>query len=116
MLVRAASLAAVVAVTSAIAFPGALGCRAVEPTNRPVEACIRSCNARASRQCSEAECSRGCEFILDRLVERETDNVVACVARGSRRCTDVVWADCAARIGPHLDGGPPAPPPPLEEE
>ena len=41
--------------------------------------------------------------------------VIACVARNPRRCTDVVWADCAARIGPHADGGPPAPPPPPDE-
>ena len=44
-----------------------------------------------------------------RGVERETDTVVSCVASAPRRCTDVVWADCAAHVGPHLDGGPPAP-------
>lgn len=117
MLARVASSLFVVAVACAVSLsPASLGCRAVEPTNRPVETCMKACTARASRQCSEAECNRGCEFILDRLAERETDNVVACVARNSRRCTDVVWADCAARIGPHLDGGPPAPLPPVEED
>ena len=57
----------------------------------------------------------GCEFILDRLLEKEGDNVIACVARRSRRCSVVVWADCAAHVGPHADGGPAAPVP-LEEE
>jgi hypothetical protein len=98
---------------AAIASLGA--CRAVEPTNKPVDTCERSCEARASRQCSTSECERGCEFILDRLVEKETDNVIACVSRGPRRCSDVVWAECAASIGPHLDGGPPAPPPPPDD-
>jgi hypothetical protein len=93
-----------------------ISCRALDPPNKPIDACVASCNARASRNCSEAECGRGCEFILDRLVEKEMNNVIACVARTPRRCTDVVWADCAAHIGVHADGGPPAPPPPSEDE
>jgi hypothetical protein len=93
-----------------------LACRAVEPTGGLVERCVRDCNAKASRSCSDAECVRGCEFILDRLVEKETKNVLACVARKPRRCTDVVWAECAAHIGAHADGGPPPPPPPEEYE
>jgi hypothetical protein len=93
-----------------------LACRAVEPENRPIGACIRACAKKASRQCSEAECERGCELALDRFVEREGENVIACVAASPRRCTDVVWADCAAHIGPHADGGPPGPAPPVEEE
>jgi hypothetical protein len=103
---------------AALAFATVLvsACRAVEPTNRPVAACVAACNARASRQCSAPECERGCEFILDRLVEREADPVVSCVARQSRRCADVVWADCAAHVGPHSDGGPPAPSPPSQED
>jgi hypothetical protein len=55
-------------------------------------------------------------MILDRIVERESEKVIVCVASGPRRCTDVVWADCAAHVGPHADGGPPGPPPPSEEE
>ncbi len=90
-------------------------CRAVDPSNRVVESCEAKCNRQISRECSEAECNRGCEFILDRLVERETDNVLACVAKRARRCTDVVWAECAARIGVHADGGPPAPPAPKDD-
>lgn len=93
-----------------------LACRALEPSNRPLDVCRRSCERKAKLQCSHAECERGCEFILDRLIEREGDRVIDCVASGQRRCSDVVWADCATRIGPHVDGGPPAPPPPAEEE
>jgi hypothetical protein len=104
---------ALLGVPIAVAAPGA--CRAVEPTNKPVDACIHACQTRASRQCAPTECERGCEFILDRLVEKETDTVVACVAKLPRRCTDLVWADCAAQVGPHIDGGPPAPPPPQED-
>lgn len=90
--------------------------QAVEPANKPIDTCVRSCKSRASRNCSEGECMRGCEFVLDRLLEREGDNVIACVARRPRRCTDTVWADCAAHIGVHADGGPPPPPPPQEED
>jgi hypothetical protein len=106
-------LAALVAVA---VFASVTSCRALEPKNRPLDTCEASCKARASRQCSDDECMRGCEFILDRIVEREGDAVIACVAKGNRRCSDIVWADCAARVGVHADGGPPAPPPPPEEE
>lgn len=92
------------------------GCRVGVPTNRPIETCVKACNTRASRQCSESQCERGCEFILDRLIEKEMDNVIACMARTVRSCTDVVWADCAAHVGVHADGGPPPPPPPVEED
>ena len=106
---------AVIALSAGL--PPLLGCgRALEPASRPIDTCRQGCKAKASRQCSEAECERGCEFILDRIVEKESDNVLACVARNPRRCTDVVWADCAARIGVHADGGPPAPPPPKEDD
>lgn len=87
-------------------------CNANAPLGRPVQTCTDTCKDRASAQCSDGECARGCEFILDRVIEREAENVIACVARTARRCTDVVWADCAVRVGPHADGGPPAPPPP----
>jgi len=108
---------AAVALGGLLLAPALGGCgRALEPENRPIDTCVRACKTRASRQCSEAECGRGCEFILDRIVEKESDNVIACVARTSRRCGDVVWADCATKIGVHADGGPPAPPPPADEE
>jgi len=77
--------------------------------------CQASCEKKADRHCSSAECYRGCELILDRIIERESDNVIACVARHPRRCSDVVWADCASRVGVHADGGPPGPPPPKED-
>ena len=96
--------------------PSASACRALEPSNKPVDACVQACSARASRQCSEAECGRGCEFVLDRLVENEMDVVVGCVARSNRRCADMVWAECASHVGAHADGGPPLLPPPLEDE
>src|SRR5262245_26990321 len=115
-MLRPASAAAAVALAFASLVGGALSCRALEPSNRPLDTCRKSCERRAERQCSSAECERGCEFILDRIVERESDNVIACVAKYARRCTDVVWADCATRIGPHADGGPPPPPPPVDEE
>jgi hypothetical protein len=54
-------------------------------------------------------------MILDRIIERETHHVIACVARQTRRCADVVWAECAANIGAHADGGPPGPPPPADD-
>jgi hypothetical protein len=106
----------VLALGAAALVPGLHGCRVGTPSNRPIEACMNACTARAARQCSEADCARGCELILDRLVEKEMDNVIACMARTPRRCTDVVWADCAAHVGVHADGGPPAPLPPVEEE
>jgi hypothetical protein len=104
-----------VGLAAAGALVGAASCRVLDPPNQPVETCVQSCTARARRQCTDGECERGCQFVLDRLVEREGDKVVACVARQARRCADPVWAECAAMIGPHLDGGPPAPPPPDDE-
>jgi hypothetical protein len=48
-------------------------------------------------------------LVLDRLIEREGDKVVACLANATPRCDERTWAACAARVGPHVDGGPPAP-------
>lgn len=116
MLARGA-VVLVLALAGGALAPSLGGCgRALEPENRPIDGCVRSCKARASQQCSESECYRGCEFILDRILEKESDNVLACIARTSRRCTDVVWADCATKIGVHADGGPPVAPPLPEEE
>jgi hypothetical protein len=97
-----------------VAVPSA--CRIYEPSNRPLDQCRLHCVNKAGRECSEGECGRGCEMILDRIVERESDHVIACVAASARRCSDVVWADCAARVGFHADGGPPVPVGPLPEE
>jgi hypothetical protein len=93
-----------------------LACRALEPSNRPIDTCRSSCETKAKRQCTDVQCERGCEMILDRIIERESERVIACVASSVRRCTDVVWADCAARVGVHADGGPPGPPPPPDDE
>lgn len=95
---------------------GSASCRVFEPSNKPLDGCRRSCEAKAKRQCTEQQCERGCELILDRIVERESENVIACVAASPRRCTDVVWAECGVRVGVHADGGPPAPAPPPEED
>ncbi|MBX3218143.1 MAG: hypothetical protein KF850_39420 [Labilithrix sp.] len=106
-----------VLVAAGVAALGApVSCRVFEPSNTPIDACRRSCESKAKRQCNAAECERGCEFILDRLVEREGENVIACVASSPRRCTDVVWAECAAKVGVHADGGPPGPPPPPDDD
>jgi hypothetical protein len=94
----------------------AWSCRATEPANRPLDRCRASCEAKAKRQCTAAQCERGCEMILDRILEREGENVIRCVAKGPRICTDVVWADCATHIGVHADGGPPAPAPAPDDE
>ncbi len=91
-----------------------------EPSDRPDVACARACDKRAGTQCTADECSRGCAFILDRLAEHEQDDVIACIAKGTspgpatpgkKVCDDRAWADCAASIGVHADGGPPSPPP-----
>lgn len=89
-----------------------LGCDPPPPRG-PETACAASCASRAP-ECGPDRCRRGCNLVLDRLVEREGDGVVACVARTGGACDDRTWARCAARVGPHADGGPPAPPPPKE--
>jgi hypothetical protein len=100
-----------------LVFVGAVfSCRALEPANRPLDRCRASCEAKAKRQCTAAQCERGCEMILDRILEREGENVIACVAKGPRICTDVVWADCASHIGVHADGGPPGPAPATDDD
>jgi hypothetical protein len=114
VLARAASVVSILVLVGGVLL--VMSCQALSPANKPIDACVHSCTTHASRSCSDAECGRGCEFILDRLLEKEMNNVIACVVRTPRRCTDVVWADCAVHIGVHADGGPPAPPPPAEEE
>ena len=90
-------------------------CRAMEPTNKPIDMCMKYFEKHASRQCAERECERGCELILDRMLEKEGEGVVKCVGRQARRCGDVVWAECASHVGVHADGGPPGPPPPADD-
>ena len=86
------------------------------PQGKREAACQDDCKAHA-KNCDEDHCARGCRFILDRLVENEGHNVVTCVTQ-AKTCEDPVWADCAAKVGVHADGGPPAyvPAPPPDDE
>jgi hypothetical protein len=93
----------------ALALVTFAGCKPSESA-KPVGACIDACEGRASKRCSAHECSRGCTFVLDRLVEHEQEHVIACVAGATGACDDALWASCAVRVGEHADGGPPAPP------
>jgi hypothetical protein len=101
----------------ALCFAGLvlLACRPHEssaPPAGPEASCVDGCVKRAT-SCDERQCTRGCRILVDRMVEREGNAVLACVARGSKqRCDESVFAECAARVGPHADGGPPPPSPP----
>ncbi len=86
----------------------ALACTGARSPARPDDACAATCQARIPR-CGVAGCTRGCSLALDRLVEGEGDDVLACVERSPAACDDWLWAGCAARVGAHADGGPPAP-------
>lgn len=87
-------------------------CKGNDVPRTPEEVCRSGCEARA-KQCSDDDCAIGCNLSLDRLIERETDHVLACVAR-AKDCNDARWAECATLVGAHADGGPAAPPPPEE--
>ena len=65
-------------------------CRIYEPSNRPLDNCHARCVQMAKRECSDDECWRGCELILDRIIERESKSVIACVGNGARRCTNII--------------------------
>lgn len=101
---------------SGLALAALAACPAPARPPHPVDTCAATCAAKAGAACSEAECARGCELVLDRVVERQAEGIVACVARSRRRCTDAAWAECAALVGPHADGGPPPLPPPDDFE
>jgi hypothetical protein len=83
-------------------------CDAHAPPHGVEETCAAACEAKAPG-CTIAECQRGCNLVVDRLVEGETAGVLTCVVMSVDSCGDRVWAHCAARVGPHADGGPPAP-------
>lgn len=116
---RAASATAL-AMTCALAAAGVTACPPASPASPArgphggsmEEACARACTRRAASHCSEDDCARGCRFVLDRLAEHEGDHVIDCVSARAGACGDLVFAECAAWIGEHADGGPPAPPPP----
>lgn len=84
-----------------------LGCPA--PNDRPDVACAQECKRQLSNTCKPHDCERGCAFVLDRLVEHQQDTVLECM-KSKQACDDPVWAGCAARVGPHVDGGPGVPP------
>lgn len=91
-------------------------CRAMDPPNKPEDTCIKACRDRASQKCTDGECRKGCRLALDRIIEHEGDHVLKCVAETKTiRCDDSAWAECSAKIGVHVDGGPPAPPPGKED-
>jgi hypothetical protein len=92
---------------------GLVGCRALDPPNKPETACVEACRERARYACTEGECRTGCRMALDRMIEHEGERVISCVASATkkRNCNQYLWAECAAKIGPHADGGPPVPPP-----
>ena len=77
------------------------------PAAGPEATCTKRCTS--AGLCSTQACTRGCNLVLDRLVEHEGDRVLACVAEAGHGCNDRAWARCAARVGPHADGGPPPP-------
>lgn len=85
------------------------------PPTGPESVCASACRSRVS-VCRPQGCWRGCNLILDRLAENEGENVIACVAQTAKVCDNRAWSHCAARIGIHADGGPPAPPPPKDTE
>jgi hypothetical protein len=94
---------------------GAVACQAESPPRGPEETCAKACEVHATH-CSRHQCARGCNLVLDRLTEHEGERVLGCVARAKDRCDDRTWAACATRVGPHADGGPPAPAPPSDED
>lgn len=101
------ALAPVFVVVVSVAVVGA--CNSEAPPRGPEETCAKACEGRV-HQCKREECWRGCNLVLDCLAEHEGDHVLACVAQAST-CKDRAWAHCAVRVGVHVDGGPPAPPP-----
>ena len=103
-------------VSLAIAFTFLLvsaACNSTSPPSGPEATCAHACAARAPG-CKSDECARGCNLVLDRLAEGEGDRIIACLAQTNHACNDRAWAHCAARVGIHADGGPPAPLPPSD--
>jgi hypothetical protein len=92
----------------------AIGCQAQSPPRGPEEACVKACSIKMT-QCSPHQCGRGCNLVIDRLLEHEGGAVLACIER-QKTCDDRAWSRCATFLGPHADGGPPPPPPPKDFE
>jgi hypothetical protein len=79
---------------------------ACKGADAPEARCEDKCTAKVASNCSSKQCARGCAFILDRIVEREDDNVLACVGK-AKGCDDPTWAECAVAVGVHASGAPP---------
>ena len=104
--------------TAAIVFAVA-ACEAESPPSGVEATCVKACEVQAENvdarwRCSDRECRRGCSQVIDRLTENEGHHVLTCVKGAHTACDDRAWARCAARVGPHTDGGPPAPGPPRD--
>ncbi|HLK41219.1 MAG TPA: hypothetical protein VKU41_30920 [Polyangiaceae bacterium] len=69
---------AIVSVLAASVLSSACGVES--PPTGPEETCVRACRTTAA-QCSRDDCARGCELVLDRLVQHEGDHVLACVGQ-----------------------------------
>ncbi|MDP9151336.1 MAG: hypothetical protein M3O36_15550, partial [Myxococcota bacterium] len=52
------------------AFAALGGCAAESPPRGLEETCTKACSVQAV-QCSTHECGRGCNFVIDRLAEKE---------------------------------------------
>ncbi len=89
------------------------------PVRGPEASCAEACRDRAP-SCSDSQCARGCRIMMDRLVEHEQPRLIACVARAAKApkatCDETIFADCAVRVGPMADGGPPPPKDPSDDE
>ncbi len=81
-----------------------LGCRETAAPAGPELVCVEACK-KGMDHCNENGCGRGCNLVLDRLVERERSRVFACVD-AAKSCADSTWAMCATRVGNYVDGGP----------
>lgn len=110
------STAVLVLALAAVSTAFVTGCPAAARPPHPIEQCTELCTEKAKDACNETECARGCELVLDRLVEHEAPGIVACVSKSRRRCSDMAWAECGVLVGPHADGGPPPLPPPDDFE
>ncbi len=79
---------------------------ACKGADAPEAKCEAKCTAKVATSCNAKQCSRGCAFILDRIIEREDDTVLACIG-SAKGCDDPAWAECAAAVGVHVSGAPP---------
>jgi hypothetical protein len=114
LLTRRIRLSAALRACAAALAVMAVSCQAEAPPRGPEEACAKACSIKA-KNCTIHECERGCNLVMDRLLEHEGGLVIACIER-QKTCDDRAWSHCATLVGPHADGGPPAPPLPKDFE